>query len=77
MFLRQLPQEYRFLKSTYAEHKSQVIYDKTADGTNKRELYPNELATMALNELAVSRGRGLFYHLPSRESWRKEPAKPG
>lgn len=43
------------------------VMDVTADGF-VRKVPKNEILTLALNERAVSGGRGFFFHLPSRDS---------
>ena len=71
--LRTLPESSRyFWKTSHAEQLSQIIYDKRSDG-NKRVLPENEVAVMALNEIAAIRGLGFFFHLKSRTCWREAP----
>ena len=36
-----------------------------------RSLRKNEIAVMALNEIAVERGHSFFFHLTSRDCWYK------
>ncbi|KAJ4352265.1 uncharacterized protein N0V89_007612 [Didymosphaeria variabile] len=67
--LQELPPDFTFVQSSY---QSQVqlrgaVQDDAGDGTNALSLRPNEVAVMALNEVAVARGRGFFWHLPSRD----------
>lgn len=51
-----------------------TIADKGSDGNN-RFLSANELAAMALNEIASQQGRGFFYHLKCRDRWKKFPGE--
>ncbi|KAF1994039.1 hypothetical protein P154DRAFT_624999 [Amniculicola lignicola CBS 123094] len=51
---------------------SQIVLD----GSEKRPLPPNELAVMALNEVAAAHGIEFLYHMPNRDSWRHESVKP-
>lgn len=64
-----------FWKQSLAEQLSQTVYDKNPDYI-RRTLPGNEVTVLALNEIAFGHGRGLFYHLPSREIW-KSPADEG
>lgn len=60
--LRDLEQSDRhFWKDSLAEQLAQSVKDKSTDG-NLRKLPGNETTVMALNEIAVQRGRGFFYH---------------
>ena len=71
--LRTLPESSRyFWKTSHSELLSQTVYDKRPDGV-KRVLPENEVAVMALNEIAAIRGLGFFFHLKSRTCWRGEP----
>ncbi|GAB7356374.1 hypothetical protein MBLNU459_g7157t1 [Dothideomycetes sp. NU459] len=66
------PSESSFRKDTAAEHFAQFVVDKDMRG-HKRELPGNEVTVMSLNELAAERRRGFFYHLLTREGWKKWP----
>ena len=71
--LRTLPESSRyFWKTSHSEQLSQTVHDKRSDG-NKRLLLANEVAVMALNEIAVTRGQGFFFYLKNRTCWRGEP----
>ena len=71
--LRTLPESSRyFWKTSHSEQLSQTVYDKRSDG-NKRLLPANEVAVMALNEIAVTRGQGFFFYLKNRTCWRGAP----
>ena len=73
LILRTLPESSRyFWKTTHSEQLSQTVYDKRSDG-NRRVLLDNEVAVMALNEIAAKQGLGFFFHLKSRTCWRGEP----
>ncbi|XP_014559608.1 hypothetical protein COCVIDRAFT_24092 [Bipolaris victoriae FI3] len=54
----------------------QQVRDKTFDGTNHRDLPPNEVDVLALNEIAVSEGEGFFFFLPNRSSWSRQTYEP-
>ena len=71
--LRTLPQSSRhFWKTSHLDQVSQSMNDYIGV---KRELPPNEIAVMALNEIAVERGHGFFFHLKSRVSGYKKSGK--
>ena len=71
--LRTLPESSRyFWKTSHSEQLSQTVYDKRSDG-NQRLLPANEVAVMALNEIAATRGQGFFFHLKNRTCWRGAP----
>jgi hypothetical protein len=74
--LREIPLTTQFAKEQLDEYLTQQIHDKTYDGTNDRHLPPNELDALALNEIAVSRGQGYFFFLPSRNSWNHQTFEP-
>lgn len=58
-----------FWRDSLAEQLSQTVGDKGSDG-NIRRLPGNEVTVMTLNEIAVRRGRGFFFHLRERRGWR-------
>ncbi|CAO1601258.1 hypothetical protein XANCAGTX0491_004924 [Xanthoria calcicola] len=71
--LRLLPQsQFYFWKPSYNDQVSQVIHDKTVDGTVKR-LSKHDITAMALNEIAADRKRGFFWYFKSRAEWLKSP----
>lgn len=73
--LRGLQQSDRyFWKTSYSTQLDQTIFDKVSDGTS-RQIPPNEITVMALNEIAVQRGRGFFLHLKNRDGWKKHPSE--
>jgi hypothetical protein len=51
-----------------------LVEDHNANRT-KRPLPENEIAAMALNEVAAERGRGFFFHARGRESWKSSPGE--
>ena len=61
-----------FWKDTAEEQTSLNVTDQNADYW-KKDLSANEVAVLALNELAAEKGRGFFYHLPSRFAWTTTP----
>lgn len=84
--LRQLEQSGRhFWKESFHAQQQQKVKDKRSTG-NHRLLPKNEVLTLALNEIAVTKSYGFFQYLPSRESLRsasdgtpvgRVPAAPG
>ncbi|GAB7349834.1 hypothetical protein MBLNU459_g0540t1 [Dothideomycetes sp. NU459] len=64
--------ETAFTTSTMEEHIHKNAVDKDARG-HKRGLPGNEVIVMALNEIAAQRRRGFFFHLLTREGWKKWP----
>lgn len=67
--LRGLPLDFTFVESSYESQVrlQEVVQDSAGDGTTAPGLRANEVAAMALNEVAVSCGRGFFWHLPNRD----------
>lgn len=64
--LRNLPASERyFWKDSTAEQVKISVKDQNADYI-KRALPGNEITVLALNEIAATRRRGFFYHLPPR-----------
>ncbi|KAH0175063.1 hypothetical protein KCU67_g446, partial [Aureobasidium melanogenum] len=59
-----------FWDQTQKKHISSPISDKVAVG-KQRDLPENELVVMALNEIAVQRGRGFFLHFRNRDTLKK------
>jgi hypothetical protein len=75
--LRDLPISPRcFWKADLSSQILQRVLDKTHDGTNDRWLPPNEIDSMALNEIAVTFGSGFFFFLPNRHGWSKQAFDP-
>ena len=74
------PSGRHFWRDSLAEQLSQSVNDKGTDG-NLRKLPGNEITVMALNEIAVQRGRGFFYHFrETHGGWKshsKESLWPG
>jgi hypothetical protein len=73
--LAELPTTRRhFWKASFAE-----FYDFIKGGvvelnfdSNDRRLPPNEIITLALNEITAEKSQGFFWHLPSRCSSSRE-----
>lgn len=61
-----------FWAATTAEQFDQEVCDQNAD-YGKRVLPKNEVAVLALNEIAARHRRAFFFHLPSRQSWTSKP----
>jgi hypothetical protein len=77
IMLRALPTSNRlFWQHKFEEQIGQSVFDRTPDGSNKRELAGNEITTMALNEVAAARERGFFFHVLGRAGWKKGASKP-
>lgn len=69
--LRSIPQsEHYFWDQSQPRQLHQPVTDKLGGGSH-RKLPENESAVMALNELAVQRGRGFFFHFRNRDSSKK------
>lgn len=67
--LRELPQSERhFWQHSITDQLSLKVFDQNADYF-RRVLPENEVAVLALNEIAAERRRGYFLHLPSRSAW--------
>jgi hypothetical protein len=74
VLLRSLPVSARhFWRSCLEEQLSFTQYDLKAVTNFKRSMPGNELLTMALNEIAVTRGRGFFFHILCRDAWTSWP----
>lgn len=77
--LRSLPTDRDDLwRASVDSHFQRRMWNQNLQGLN-RELPQNEVAAMALNEVAAEQGRGFFYYLPSCEVWKtpdKEPLLP-
>ena len=64
--------DFHFWRDSLSEQFSLTVLDQKSDGT-KRPLPKNEIAAMALNEIAVQHKRGFFLHLLSRKAWTSKP----
>lgn len=74
VLLRSLPASPRhFWRNSLEEQLSFTQYDLKAASNFKRSIPGNELLALALNEIAVSRGRGFFLHLLCRDAWTSWP----
>ncbi|KEQ85229.1 hypothetical protein M438DRAFT_272025 [Aureobasidium pullulans EXF-150] len=74
--LRNLPISGRhFWKGTLAEQLSATQLDNRPTNKSKRSMPGNELTVMALNEVAISHGRGFFFHVLGRDSWTSWPTE--
>lgn len=72
--LRDLPTSKRyFWAASWEEQWNLSITDRRPHGTTMRLMSKNESTAMALNEIAVEKGRGFFYHLRNKEYWKKAP----
>lgn len=75
--LRDIPTSSRFFwRDELQEYLTQRVRDRTHDSTNDRDLPPNEIDCLALNEIAVSEGQGFFFFLPSRVSFSHQTFDP-
>lgn len=73
--LRDLSRSHRlFWEDSWFAQFSQKMADRSPDGT-LRMLSGNELVVMALNEVAVQRGRGFFYHFKSKDRWKNRQSE--
>lgn len=72
--LKDLPnsRERFFCQNTYEAQLGLRVTDKIKSG-GERKLPDNEMLVMALNEVAVSRGSGFFFHIRNRDCWKKPP----
>ncbi|KAG9526408.1 hypothetical protein KCV07_g865, partial [Aureobasidium melanogenum] len=71
--LREIEKSDRFFwKTDQNEQWSMSVFDKMTNG-KKRPLAKNEIAVMALNEIAAANGQGFFFHLRNKEFWKKPP----
>jgi hypothetical protein len=74
-YLRTLERSDRcFWKTSHSAQLDQTIFDKSSDGTS-RQIPSNEIAVMALNEIAVHHKRGFFLHFKGRDGWKKRPSE--
>lgn len=75
--LRQLQRsELAFWDPSRPKHLLPVgsVVDQVSFG-NKRSLGENEIAVMALNEIAAQQRRGFFFHFRNRDTWKKATSK--
>ena len=69
LYIQTLPTSDRyFWKSDLEQQFSQTVFD--LEVPQQVRLTGNILLTMALNEIAVQRNRGFFFHLPHRRAYR-------
>lgn len=67
--LRNITSQRHFWKTTLQDQLTQQAWD---DVEWRRKLRSNEVMTMALNEIAAASGRGFFFHVPSRETYKQD-----
>lgn len=72
MDLRSLPlSAHYFWDDSQPKHMNHTTTIDKASTSGNRNLPENEIAVMALNEVAADRGRGFFFHFRNRDCWKK------